>query len=188
MTSSARNSAAGKSFWPIAAVMLGLIALADYHYSTSNQIPSDGPLTIGFPMTAYWMSCPMIAAAGGAACHAETSVFGLAVDFITCIAFAIVAASLSLHFAGRDFVKRKAFWMIAGAVFAVAFLLGSLLTAFHSASHHGRAVEIGYPAVYLREYAGESLNAPNLAVDLGLCFVAAFLLVAPFFRGGKGVR
>jgi hypothetical protein len=186
MTSSARDSAAGKSFWAIFAVMLGLIALADYHYSTSNQIPSDGPLTIGFPMTSYWMSCPMIAAAGGA-CHTETSVLGLAVDFITCIAFAIVAASLSLHFAHRDFVQRKAFWMITGAVFAAAFLLGSLLTAFHSA-HHGRAVEIGYPAVYLREYAGESLNAPNLAADLGFCFVVAFLLVAPFFRGGKGAR
>jgi hypothetical protein len=186
MRSSARDSAAGKSFWAIFAVMLGLIALADYHYSTSNEIPSDGPLTIGFPMTSYWMSCPMIAAAGGA-CQAGISALGLTVDVITCVAFAIVAASLSLHFACRDFVKRKAFWMISGVAFSAAFLLGSLLTAFHSA-HHGRAVEIGYPAVYLREYAGESLNAPNLAVDLGFCFVAAFFLVAPFFRGGKGAR
>jgi len=186
MTSSARDSAAVNSFWAIAAVMLGLIGLADYHYSTTNQIPSDGPLTIGFPMTSYWMSCPMIAAAGRA-CHSGISALGLTVDVITCIAFAIVAASLSLHFARRDFVKRKLFWMITGAVFAAAFVLGSLLTAFHSA-HHGRAVEMGYPAVYLREYAGESLSAANLAVDLGLCFVAAFLFVAMFFRGGKGAR
>jgi hypothetical protein len=99
--------------------------------------------------------------------------------------FAIVAAGLMLHFAQKDFVKRKTFWMIAAIVFVAVFLLGSLLTAFHSA-HRGRAVEMGYPAVYLREYAGESWNAPNLAVDLGLCFVAAFLVVAPFFRDGKG--
>jgi phosphatidylserine synthase len=186
MRSSARGFAADKSFWPITAVFLGLICLADYHYSTSNQIPSDGPLTIGFPMTSHWMSCPMIVAAGGA-CHTGTSVLGLVVDFTTCVAFAMIAASLLLRFAHRDFVKRKVFWMITGVVFAAAFLLGSLLTAFHSA-HHGRVVEIGFPVVYLREYAGEALNAPNLAVDLALCFVAAFLFVAPFFRGGKGAR
>jgi hypothetical protein len=187
MQSSAPDFAAGKLFWPVAAVLLGFICLADYHYSTSNQIPSDGPLTIGYPMTFYWMSCPMITAAGEA-CQAGVNAMGLIVDFITCVAFAIVAASLSLHFARGDFVKRKAFWIVTGVVFAAAFLLESLLTAFHSASHHGRAVEMGYPVVYLREYAGESLNAANLAVDLVFCFVAAFLCVAPFFRGGKGAR
>jgi hypothetical protein len=181
MTSGARGFAAGKSFWRTAAILLGLVCLADYHYSTSNQIPSDGPLTIGFPMTSYWMSCPMIAAAGGA-CHSRMSALGLMVDLITCVAFAFAAASLSLHFARADFVKRRAFWMVTFGAFVAAFLIGSGVTAFHSASHHGRAVEIGFPVAYLREYAGESWNAPNLVTDLVICFAAAFLCVAPFFR------
>jgi hypothetical protein len=181
LTSKAREFARRKTFWLIAAFYLGLIGLADYHYSMSNQIPSDGPLTIGFPMTFYWMVCPMIASGAGA-CQRGISAFGFIVDLIVCIALAMVAASLSMHFARKDFVKRALFWISVSVVFSFTFLLASLVTAFHSASHHARAIEIGFPAVYLYEYAGDSLDALNLATDLVICFVAAFLCVASFFR------
>jgi len=181
MTSKARELTKGRSFWLIAVVFLGLICLADYHCSISNQIPSDGPLTIGFPMTFYWMLCPMIAAGAGA-CQRGISALGLIVDFMVCVACAIVAAILSMHFSRKDFVKRKPFWISTGLVFISAFLLASLVTAFHSASHHGRAVEIGFPLVYLYEYAGDSLHALNLVIDLAVCFVASFLCVALFFK------
>jgi len=181
MASNVRELTQGKSFWLIAAVLLGLICLADYHCSISNQIPSDGPLTIGFPMTFYWMLCPMIAAGAGA-CQRGISASGLIVDFVVCVACAIGAAILWMHFAQKHFVKRTLFWICTGIVFTLTFLLASLATALHSASHHGRAVEIGFPLVYLYEYAGESLHALNLAIDLMICFVAAFLCVAPFFN------
>ena len=41
-------------------------------------------------------------------------------------------------------------------------------------------LEIGFPAVFLLEYAGESWNAMNLAMDLVICFAAALLCVAVF--------
>jgi hypothetical protein len=182
MTSKARELTKRKSFWLIAAFFLGLIGLADYHYSIANQIPSDGPLTIGFPMTFYWMVCPMIAAGAGA-CQSGIRALGFIVDLMVCIAFAMVAAGLSVHFARKHFVKRALFWMSTSVVFALTFLLASLVTALHSASHHGRAIEIGFPAVYLYEYAGDSLDALNLATDLVICFVVAFLCVASFYRG-----
>jgi hypothetical protein len=182
MTSKARELTKGKSFWLIAAVFLGLIGLADYHYSIANQIPSDGPLTIGFPMTFYWMVCPMITAGAGA-CHRGISALGLILDFSVCVVFAIAAAGLSVHFARNDFVKRTLFWISTCVVFSLTFLLASLVTALHSASHHGRAIEIGFPVVYLYEYAGDSFDALNLATDMVICFVAAFLCVAPFFKG-----
>jgi hypothetical protein len=181
MPSKARELTKRKSFWLIAAVLLGLIGLADYHYSIANQIPSDGPLTIGFPMTFYWMVCPMITAGAGA-CHSGISALGLIVDFIVCMVFAIAAASLSMHFARKDFVKRTLFWISTSVVFSLTFLLASLATALHSASHHGRGIEIGFPVVYLYEYAGDSLDALNLVIDLVICFVAAFLCVASFFK------
>jgi hypothetical protein len=181
MTSEARVLNSRRSFWLIVAFFLGLIGLADYHYSTINQIPSDGPLTIGFPMTVYWMVCPMIVAGAGK-CERGLSAIGLAVDLIGCIALAMVAASLSEHLAQKRLVKRALFWAITGAVFSLTFLLTSLVTALHSASHHGRAIEIGFPAVFLYEYAGDSLNALNLATDLIVCFAAAFICVALSFR------
>jgi hypothetical protein len=181
MTSKARELIKSKSFWLIVAFFLGLMGLADYHYSIANQIPSDGPLTIGFPMTFYWMVCPMIAVGAGA-CQRGTNALGFIVDLIVCIAFAMVAASLSLHFARKNFVKRGIFWTITSAVFFLTFLLTSLATALHSASRHGRAIEIGFPAVYLYEYAGDSFNALNLATDLLIYFVFAFLCVARFFK------
>ena len=167
--------------WLLATFFLGLIGLADYHYSTVNQIPSDGPLTIGFPMTFYWMVCPMIVAGAGA-CQRELNALGLAVDLIACVAFAMVAACLSMQLAQKNFVKRALFWTITSAVFSLTFLLTSLATALHSASHRGRGIGIGFPAVYLYEYAGDSFNALNLATDLVICFVAAFLCVAGFRR------
>jgi hypothetical protein len=181
MTSKAQELIRNKSFWLIVAFFLGLMSLADYHYSTVNQIPSDGPLTIGFPMTFYWTVCPMIAV-GAEACQRGTNALGFIVDFIVCIAFAMVAASLTLRLARKNFVKRTLFWTIMSAVFFLTFLLTSLATALHSASRHGRAVEIGFPAVYLYEYAGDSFNALNLATDLLICFVFAFLCVARFFK------
>jgi len=181
MTSKARELTKTKSFWLIVAFFLGLMGLADYHYSMANQIPSDGPLTIGFPMTFYWMLCPMITVGAGA-CQRGINAWGLIVDLIACIAFAMVAAGLSLHFARKHFVKRALFWTITSAVFFLTVLLASLVTALHSASRHGRAIEIGFPAVYLYEYAGESFNALNLATDLLICFVFAFLCVARFFK------
>jgi hypothetical protein len=181
MTSKARELIERKSFWLVAAFFLVLMALANYHYSMANQIPSDGPLTIGFPMTFYWMVCPMIAVGAGA-CQRGINAWGTIVDLIVCIAFAMVAASLSLHFARKNFVKRTLFWTITSAVLFLTFLLTSLATALHSASHHGRAVQIGFPAVYLYEYAGDSFNALNLATDLLICFAFAFLCVARFFK------
>jgi hypothetical protein len=177
----AQELAGRKSFWLIVALFLGLIGLADYHYSTVNQIPSDGPLTIGFPMTAYWMVCPMIVAGAGT-CQRGLSALGLAVDLIGCIALAMLAASLSEHLTRKRLVKGALFWAITGAAFSLTFLLTSLLSALHSASHHGRAVAIGFPAVYLYEYAGDSLNGLNLATDLVICFAAAFICVALSFR------
>jgi hypothetical protein len=181
MTAIARELTKTKSFWLIAAFFFGVASLADYHYSTVNQIPSDGPLTIGFPMTFYRMVCPMIVAAAGA-CETELSALGFTVDLIGCLAFAMIAAIVSMHCARRSFVKRALFWTITGTVGILIFLLISLVTALHSASHHGHAIEIGFPAVYLYEYAGDSFNALNLATDLVVWFVVAFLGVAQLFR------
>ena len=180
-TSKLRELTRNKSFWLLTACFLGLIGLADYHYSRVNQIPSDGPLTIGFPITFYWMVCPMIAAGAGA-CQRELSALGFAADLVGCIAFAMGAAYLSMHLACKRFVRRAPFWTVTGAVFSLTFILSSLATALHSPSHRGRAIEIGFPAVYLYEYAGDSFNAINLATDLVVCFVAAFFCVAGFFR------
>lgn len=163
--------------WWIAMLFFLVICLADYHYSTSNQIPSDGPLRIGFPMTSYWMWCPMISAGAGA-CHRGFSALGLIVDLIACMGFAIIAAILMAHFARKNFVKSKGFWITTCVVFASIFLIASAVAAFHATPHHGRALEIGWPAVYLREYAGESWKPLNLSVDLVVCFLAAFFGVA----------
>jgi len=184
MTAIAREPAKAKTFWLLVAFFFGVAALANYHYSTVNQIPSDGALTIGFPMPFYRMVCPMIVAGAGA-CQKKLSASGFAIDLIGCLAFAMLAASVSMRFARRDFVKRARFWTITGAVGTFTFLLSSLATALHSASHHGRALEMGFPAVYLYEYAGDSFNAANLATDLVICFVAAFLAVAMFFKRSR---
>jgi len=133
-------------------------------------------------MTFYWMVCPMIVAGAGS-CHSGMSYLGLIVDWITCIAFALMAAGLSMHIARKDFVKRTRFWITTTIVFGLAFLLVSLGTLVHSASHHGHAIEIGFPVVYLYEYAGDSFNALNFVTDLMVCFVAALLCVASFFKG-----
>ena len=170
-----------KAFWPLAMIFLGLACLLNFHFSTVNQIPSDGPLTRGFPLTFYWMICPMSAVAAGA-CRSGTSVFGLIVDGIASLVCAMAAAAVSVHIAGKRFVRRMRFWMVTVIVFAAALLLTSLITAFLSAHHHGRGLEIGYPAVYLHEYAGDSLNAVNLAVDLGFCLAVALLCAAAFSR------
>jgi hypothetical protein len=99
------------------------------------------------------------------------------------MACALAAAAISTQIAGRKFVRTRAFWITTVVVFALTFLLTSAITLLHSASHHGRAhqgrvIEMGYPAVYLREYAGESWNAMNLALDLAICFAVALLCVA----------
>jgi uncharacterized membrane protein YhaH (DUF805 family) len=177
----ARELANRKPFWPLAVIFLALACLLNFHFSTVNQIPSDGPLTRGFPLTFYWMVCPMSAAAA-AACRSGTSVLGLIVDCIVCMVCALAAAMVSIHIAGKRFVRRKRFWIITGVVFAATFLLSSLITAFLSAHHHGRGLEIGFPTVYLYEYAGDSLNAVNLAVDLGVCLTVALLCAAAFSR------
>jgi hypothetical protein len=181
MLSKAQQLTRSRAFWLITALFVGFVGMANYHYSTINQIPSDGPLTIGFPMTFYRKVCPMVVVGAGA-CQAEISALGIAVDLIGCIALAMVSACLSMHFARKHFVRRPRFWIITSAVFSLTFLLLSLATALHSASHHRRALEMGFPAVYLYEYAGESFNAINLAADLVTCFVAAFLCVAAFFK------
>jgi hypothetical protein len=173
-----------KAFWPLAMVYMVLACLLIFHFSTVNQIPSDGPLTRGFPLTFYWMVCPMSAAAAGA-CRSGTYLFGLFVDCIACMVCAAAAAAVSIHIAGRRFVRRMRFWIVTAIVFATLFLLGSLVSAFLSAHHHGRGVAIGFPAVYLYEYAGESLNAVNLAVDLGI-YLAVALLCAAAFSTEKG--
>ena len=182
MLSKAQQLTRNRAFWLITALFVGFVGMADYHYSTINQIPSDGPLTIGFPMTFYRKVCPMVVVAGAGACQAEISALGIAVDLIGCIALAMVSACLSMHLARKHFVRRPRFWIITSAVFSLTFLLLSLATALHTASHHRRALEIGFPAVYLYEYAGDSFNAINLAADLVICFVAAFLCVAAFFK------
>jgi hypothetical protein len=176
----ARQLATKRSFWLTAAVLFGLFCSADYHYSVVNQIPSDGPLRIGYPMTGYWMVCPMIAV-GSAACQSGMSALGLIVDALFCVALACVAARIAIHVARLDCVKRKRFWVITSLVFVLAFPLVSLVTALHSASHHGRAIEIGFPAVYLYEYAGDSFRALNFIVDLVLCYALSLLCVAVLF-------
>jgi len=128
-------------------------------------------------MIVYWMVCPMMAARS-AACQSGMSGLGLIVDALFCIAWASVAAGIAIHVARLDCVKRRRFWMITSAVFVPAFLLVSLVTAWHSASHRGRAMEIGFPAVYLYEYAGDSFRALNFMVDLVLCYVVSLLCVA----------
>jgi hypothetical protein len=177
MASIARQLAAERSFWLTAAALSGLFCFADYHYSFVNQIPSDGPLRIGYPMIAYRMVCPMIAA-GSAACQSGISALGLIVDALFCGVLACVAAGIAIHVARLDCVRRKRFWMITSAVFVLAFPLASLFTALHSASHRGRAIEIGFPAVYLYEYAGDSFRALNFIVDLVLCYALSLLCVA----------
>ena len=167
-----------KVSWPAFLAFFALLCLVDYHYSTVNQIPSDGPLTRGFPLTFYWMVCPM-SAAGAGACGSRMSVAGLVVDGALCLACALAAAAISTHISRRKFAKTKAFWIKKVVVFALTFLITSLITLLQSASR-GRAIEIGFPAVFLREYAGESWNAMNLAMDLVICLAAALLCVAVF--------
>jgi hypothetical protein len=170
-----------KPFWAAFWIFLGLIGLANYHFSTVNQIPSDGPLTRGYPLTFRWTVCPM-SAAGAGGCRSGTSVLGLVVDGMVCIACAFAAAALASHIAGKNYVRRRRFWMVTSVVFALAFLLASLTTALHSAAHHGRALEMGYPAVFLYEYSGDSFNGLNLAIDLALFYAAALVCVAAFTR------
>jgi hypothetical protein len=184
MTPIARQPAPGKSFWLTAAALLVVFCFMDYHFSTSNQIPSDGPLRIGFPMTFYWMVCPMIAAGSGA-CRSGISMPGLALDALFCIACAGAAAAIAIHVARLACVRRRRFWMITSLVFVPVFLLVSLVTAWHSASHHGRALAMGFPAVYLYEYAGDSFNTLNFVVDLVLCYAASLLAVALLFGTGR---
>ena len=165
--------------WPAFVAFFALLCLVDYHYSTVNQIPSDGPLTRGFPLTFYWMVCPM-SAAGAGACGSGMSIAGLVVDGALCMACALAAAAISTHISRRKFAKTKAFWIKTIVVFTLTFLFTSVITLLQSASHRSRAIEIGFPAVFLREYAGESWNAMNLAMDLVICFAAALLCVAVF--------
>ncbi len=174
----------GKVFWSAFAAFFALLCLIDYHYSTVNQIPSDGPLTRGFPLTFYWMICPM-SATGAGACGSGMSIAGLVVDGVLCMACALAAAAISSHIAGRKFAKTRTFWIWTVVVFVLTFLFTSVITLLQSASRRGRAIELGYPAVYLREYAGESWNAMNLALDLGMCFAAALLCVAVFSRNNS---
>jgi hypothetical protein len=163
------------AFW----VILGFICLCNYRFSTVNQIPSDGPLTIGFPMTFHWTVCPM-SAAGAGGCRSGTNFPGLIIDAIVCVVCALAAAALTTHIAAKRYVRTRRFWVVTTVVFALAFLLASLITAFQSASHHGHALEMGFPAVYLYEYAGDSLNIPNLAIDLLLFYAGALVCVAAF--------
>jgi hypothetical protein len=163
------------AFW----VILGFICLCDYRFSTVNQIPSDGPLTIGFPVTFHWTVCPM-SAAGAGGCRSGTSFLGLIIDGIVCVACAMAGAALAGHIAEKSYVRTRRFWVVTSVVLALTFLLTSLITALRSASHHGRALEMGFPAVYLYEYAGDSLNGVNLVIDLLLFYVAALLCVAAF--------
>jgi hypothetical protein len=182
MTSNVRDRGPGKSIGLTALVFFGLICLIDYHFSISNQIPSDGPLTIGFPMTFYWMVCPMSAASAGA-CHDAMSAPGMLVDLIACGVFSIVAAVVSARCLRQSFVKRRLFWINTGVILVLMFLLTSALSAWPTGSHRGRAREFGFPVAYLREYAGESWSVLNLVVDLGFCFVIAFLVAAVFSKG-----
>jgi hypothetical protein len=168
------------STWYVAATLFGLLFLADHHYSSSNQIPSDGPLTIGFPMTFFWKICPMVTAAAEP-CRDNIAAVGLMVDLIACAFVAILGAILAVHLAQQDFVKRARFQISVGCFFALIFLLASAVSAFMSASR-GRSLEIGFPAVYLREHVGESWNALNLLVDGALCILVAIIVAAAFFR------
>ena len=170
-----------KPFWAAFCISFGLICLFEYRFSTVNQIPSDGPLTVGFPLTFHWIVCPMTAA-GAAGCRSGTSLLGLIVDGIVCVAGAIAAALLATHIAGKTYVRRRRFWMITSVVFALAFLLASLITALQSVTHRGHALEMGFPAVYLYEYAGDSFNVLNLAIDLVFFYAAALVCVAACFR------
>jgi hypothetical protein len=174
-----------KPFWAAFWIFFGFICLSEYRFSTVNQIPSDGPLTVGFPLTFHWTVCPMIAAGAGG-CRSGTSLLGLIVDGTVCVAGAFAAAMLTTHIAGKACVRRRRFWMTTSMVFAVAFLLASLITALQSAAHRGHALEMGFPAVYLYEYAGDSLNVLNLAIDLVFFYAAALVGVAACFkeRGG----
>jgi hypothetical protein len=177
MTPIARQLATKRSFWLTAVVFSALFCFANYHFSLTNQIPSDGPLTIGFPLRAYWMVCPMIAS-HSAACQSGISVLGLIGDALFCVALACVAAGVALRISQLDCVRRRRFWTITSLVFVSAFLLISFLTAWHSASLHGRGIRMGFPAVYLYEYAGDSFSTLNFLVDLVLCFAVSLLGVA----------
>jgi hypothetical protein len=174
-----------RMFWPAVAGFFVLLCWVNYHYSAVNQIPSDGPLTIGFPMTFHWMICPM-SAAGAGACRSGTSTLGLVVDWIACVAGALAAAAWSTHLAGREFAKTRTFWIRTAVALVLIFVLTSAITLLQSAAHHGRAIEMGFPAVYLREYAGDSWNATNLIMDLAVCFAAALWCVATFSREKTG--
>src|SRR5271154_3776270 len=99
---------AGRRRWYLAALLFGLLCSANYHYSASNQIPSDGPLTIGFPMTFFWKVCPMVSV-GAEACHEEIAALGLTVDLIVCAAVAMVGAILLAHLVQQDFVRKSRF-------------------------------------------------------------------------------
>lgn len=177
MSASARHPATRTSFWLTAVVLSGLFCFADYHFSSINQIPGDGPLTIGYPMTAYWMVCPMVASRA-AACESGIGVPGLILDAIFCVASACLVAGIAGRVARLNCLRRGRFWAITSLVFVCAFLLISLLTALHAASTHGRGIRIGFPVVYLYEYAGESFSALNFIVDLVLCYVVSLLCVA----------
>jgi hypothetical protein len=170
-----------RGLWCLAAALFVLTCLVNIHYSTSNQIPSDGPLMIGFPMTFFWKVCPMISA-GADGCRQAIAALGLVVDLIVCCAVAMIGAMLCAHFVQQDYVKSSRFWVITGLAFAFIFLLTSSVSAMQSVSR-GRPIEIGFPLVYLREYVGESWNVLNLAADGALCFILAFPAVAAFFRG-----
>jgi hypothetical protein len=43
-----------KPFWPLAVIFLALACPMNFHFSTLNQIPNDGPLTRGFPLTFFY--------------------------------------------------------------------------------------------------------------------------------------
>jgi hypothetical protein len=95
-----------KVSWPAFLAFFALLCLVDYHYSTVNQIPSDGPLTRGFPLTFYWMVCPM-SAAGAGACSSGVSVGGLVVDAALCMACALAGAALSAHVSRRKYQRQR---------------------------------------------------------------------------------
>jgi hypothetical protein len=180
MSSRIRELTSCNSLWWIALVIFGPICLSDYHLSISNQIPSDGLLTIGYPKTFYWKVCPMISTVGPA-CQSGIRASGLVIDLLVCSAVSMVSALLAIHFWRKDFITSKLFWLSMGFVFALTFLLASVVTALHSGSHHGRAINMGFPLVYLFMHGIESFDALNLAMDLAICFIASFLGVASVF-------
>lgn len=78
----------GTLFWVATVVYAVLFAAADYRLSYLDEMPADGPLTIGFPFTAYIRGCGMI----GGGCSSDLRLWAIAVDFVFCAGLALAAA------------------------------------------------------------------------------------------------